>query len=151
MYTKQRFYLMDNLPRVLLLGFPFFQETGAILDARAGTFYIADFKETIPLCKIKKTLILNWYSLLLVSYNLAQKLPKLYIQFNYSFLKCLSSPTPMGLTEKKSFIFLKNLRRSKISLLQLHPDNAPLRWMMRSFVCSSSSIMMIRKKHTQKN
>ena len=54
MYTKERFYLMDNLPRVLLLGFPFFQETETTLNARAGTFYIADFKETIPLCKIQK-------------------------------------------------------------------------------------------------
>ena len=40
---------MDNLPRVLLLGYPFFEKTGAVLDARGGTFTITDFKETLPL------------------------------------------------------------------------------------------------------
>ena len=44
---------MDNLPRTLLLGYPFFLQTGAILDPRAGTFFIADLKETIPLLRMK--------------------------------------------------------------------------------------------------
>ena len=53
-YATERFYLMDNLPRVLLLGFPFFEKTGAILDARAGTLNITDLKQTIPLLRMEK-------------------------------------------------------------------------------------------------
>ena len=45
---------MDNLPRVLLLGFPFFEKTGAILDAREGTLNISDLKQTIPLLRMEK-------------------------------------------------------------------------------------------------
>ena len=53
-YTTERFYLMENLSRSLLLGFPFFESTGAVLDAREGTFRIQDFDETIPLVKLEK-------------------------------------------------------------------------------------------------
>jgi hypothetical protein len=47
----EKFYLMDNLPRTLLLGYPFCERTGVVLDARAGTLFIADYKETIPLLR----------------------------------------------------------------------------------------------------
>ena len=52
-YTTEKFYLMDNLPRTLLLGYPFCERTGAILDPRAGTLFISDLKETIPLLRMK--------------------------------------------------------------------------------------------------
>ena len=55
-YSIEKFYLMNNLPSLrALLGYPFFirTSTGAILDARGGTFFIADFKETIPLLRMK--------------------------------------------------------------------------------------------------
>jgi hypothetical protein len=44
---------MEELPRTLLLGYPFCEKTGAILDPRAGTLFIEDFKETIPLLRVK--------------------------------------------------------------------------------------------------
>jgi hypothetical protein len=53
-YTTIKFYLMKDLPRTLLIGFPFFENSGAILDARAGTFFIADLKQTIPLLQMQK-------------------------------------------------------------------------------------------------
>ena len=53
-YTVEKFYVMNKLPRTLLTGFPFFIRTGAILDARAGTLSIQDFKQTIPLVQIGK-------------------------------------------------------------------------------------------------
>ena len=52
-YTTENFYLMDNLPITLLLGYPFCEQTGAILDPRAGTLFISDLKETIPLIRMK--------------------------------------------------------------------------------------------------
>ena len=48
-YTTEKFNLMDNLLRTLLLGYPFCERTGAILEPRAGTLFISDLKETIPL------------------------------------------------------------------------------------------------------
>ena len=39
-YIWEKFYLMDNLPRTLLLRYPFCEKTGAVLVARAGTFFI---------------------------------------------------------------------------------------------------------------
>jgi len=53
-YVWEKFFLMDNLPRNLLLGFPWFQKTGAILDARAGELKITDLKQTVPLLRLKK-------------------------------------------------------------------------------------------------
>ena len=53
-YIWEKFYLMDTLPRNLLLSFPWFQKTGAILDARAGHLQITEYKQTIPLIRLKK-------------------------------------------------------------------------------------------------
>ena len=53
-YIWEKFYLMENLPRNLLLGFPWFQKNGAILDARKGTLTVTDLNQVVPLIRLKK-------------------------------------------------------------------------------------------------
>ena len=53
-YIWEKFYLMENLPRNLLLGFPWFQKNGAILDARKGYLKITDLDQLVPLIRLKK-------------------------------------------------------------------------------------------------
>ena len=51
--TMKKFYLMENLMVMHLMGFPFLEQTGAVLDARGRIFEIRDYKETIPLRKLE--------------------------------------------------------------------------------------------------
>ena len=53
-YIWEKIYLMENLPRNLLLGFPWFQKNGAILDARKGFLTVTDLKQVVPLIRLKK-------------------------------------------------------------------------------------------------
>ena len=49
--VETRFYLMDNLPRTFLIGYPWMMKHGGIVDARKGIFSIQDFNLIVPLLK----------------------------------------------------------------------------------------------------
>ena len=53
-YIWEKFYLMDNLPRNLLLGFPWFQKNGVILDAKKGVLSVTDLHQDVPLIRLQK-------------------------------------------------------------------------------------------------
>jgi hypothetical protein len=53
-YIWEKFYLMENLPRNLLLGSPRFQRHGAILDAGKGYLKITHLNQIVPLIRLKK-------------------------------------------------------------------------------------------------
>ena len=53
-YIWEKFYLMENLPRNLLLGFPWFKKNEAILDAGKGYLNVTHLNQIVPLIRLKK-------------------------------------------------------------------------------------------------
>ena len=52
--AKTRFYLMEGLPRNFLIGYPWLEKNGAVIDARKGIMTVEDWGITVQLEKTNK-------------------------------------------------------------------------------------------------
>ena len=137
-YTKIRFYLMEDLPRNLLLGFPWFEATGAILDAKQGKLTIQQFGETIPLFRMQNSNLHNAiFSPILPVGQLTHPIPLLHFSSQHMLIPPQHSAnqppgSPNGELLENVFALTQPRQRSsqfdnKISEIQQQPfvDDLP--------------------------